>query len=138
VEGQEVWIFTTAGLSPSVAQPWLQIHGVVEDPVGLATVHGVLQIGEGQTQTVLVAEGAGGTAACADTDGDGIAGLVALTVPFRDTRTGASVPVRITPSGAQDLDESGAYRLTVAFEERVVEIEVRFASRWVGTGPARR
>lgn len=101
---------------------------------GTAAVHGVVLLGEGRERSVLVAEGTGGTAACADADFDGLVGVVELAAPFLEARTGETVEVRITATEGHDLDEPGLYPVTIAIDDRVVAAEVRL----VGAAPGPR
>jgi hypothetical protein len=73
-------------------------------------VQGTIQLREGKAPTVLVAGGSA-EATCADRNGDGLAGLVALTVPFQNVRTGAIVPVTFVSE--RELDASGPYTIVV-------------------------
>ena len=79
---------------------------------GSADVRGTVVLRGDGPPTVLVAESTGATASCADTDGDGTGGLVRLTAPFRDARSGETVPVAIAAVGP-DLDGRGTYALGV-------------------------
>ena len=137
--GGECLIFDLSGPGVNVLTPLrLQLHGMAEQD-GTVVGHGsIILWGEGRVPTVIVAAGTGAAATCADTDDDGRVGVVELTVPFREARTGEIVTVRIMASGEQDLDAAGRYPVTIAIDNQVVEAEVRFTSRWVDIAPGPR
>jgi hypothetical protein len=57
---------------------------------------------------VLVSASSNTHASCADTDGDGNAGVVSLGSDFRHPRTGEIVPVVFVPTTG-DIDSPGIY-----------------------------
>lgn len=84
------------------------------DDDGTVRGHGAVHIRDGTSNTVLVADGSAG-AACADTDGDGTAGLARLTFELRDIRAGARLTAEISPI-VGDVDHQG--RVKVKFTDR--------------------
>jgi hypothetical protein len=84
------------------------------DDDGEARGHGAVHIQDSLSKTILVADGAA-QASCADADGDGVGGLVRLTVGLRDIRTGASYTAVISPLEG-DVDESGRFKVRISFE----------------------
>jgi hypothetical protein len=100
---------------------------------------GVLQIRDGTSNTILIAESTG-TASCSQDRDSGQWTLDSLTLLFRDPRTGQVVPVIIVV-----LDEirpgSGVYAVEARIGDRVMEgtMTVRSLGPRAGarTGPAR-
>lgn len=84
------------------------------DTDGEAHGHGTLHIHDGTSNTILVAEGAA-NASCADADGDGVGGLVRLSVVLRDVRAGQTVTGVVTPVEG-DADESGRVKVQFHFD----------------------
>jgi hypothetical protein len=78
---------------------------------GAAHVDGTIRLGEGSQSRTLDAEGTG-QANFADSDGDGVAGLVRLAADFRDGSTGQRVDGVLVPTGP-DIDTSGNYEVTL-------------------------
>lgn len=78
---------------------------------GDAVAHGTVHIRDGTSNTVLIVEGPA-QAACADDDGDGIAGITALEMTGYDPRTGDEVLVSFA-SGDVEMDERGEYTVWV-------------------------
>ncbi len=79
---------------------------------GSAQAHGVLQIRDGTSNTVLIAEKSPANASCADTDGDGVAGVTSLQFSVRDVHTGQLLPISIAPV-AGDVDDRTRHEATV-------------------------
>jgi hypothetical protein len=65
---------------------------------------------------ILLVESGATTVACADTDGDGIAGLTEIEVAFGDVRSGEVVFASITPD-AGEIDESGRHAVTLRIND---------------------
>jgi hypothetical protein len=75
---------------------------------GDADAHGTVILGSEADHGrpgVLIAEGA--TAACADVDGDGIAGLTLLVVTFFDVESGEQVIGVVTPPDGGEFTDVG-------------------------------
>lgn len=77
---------------------------------GTARATGVIRLEDDAGRRILVAEPGGTQASCADTDGDGVAGLVRLSAGFRDVETGTRFDVVLVPTGP-DIGVSGVYEL---------------------------
>jgi hypothetical protein len=79
---------------------------VTVDSDGRAHTHGTVQIKDGTSNTVLIAEGIPTAASCDDIDGDGVAGFTHLQFVMRDVRSSDLVPVSVIPASGE-IDESG-------------------------------
>jgi hypothetical protein len=89
------------------------------DSFGNAQAHGTVHIPEGTAPQVLIAQPQGTRASCADTDGDGIAGLTSLELLVRNVRSGELVPVVVVPDRGE-IDEPGWHAITVRISNRVI------------------
>jgi hypothetical protein len=67
----------------------------------------------------------GAQAACADSDGDGRAGLTRLEGEFQVATTGARVPVILTPT-EHDVDADGVYEVALQIDDVTLTGETRF------------
>src|SRR5262245_18643284 len=76
------------------------------DRDGVAQARGAAVIKDGLSNTVLIAEKHPTTASCADTNGNGVAGLTSLQFVMRDVHSGELVPVSIIPASGE-IDKSG-------------------------------
>ena len=85
----------------------------VVDDEGETRGRGTVHIHDGTSNTILVADGSA-NASCADSDGDGTAGLARMTFALRDIRTGARLTAEISPI-AGDIDHRG--RVKVKFPD---------------------
>jgi hypothetical protein len=65
---------------------------------------------------ILLLESGATSAACADTDGDGVAGLTGVEVAFGDVRSGEVVFASIAPH-AGEIDESGRHAVTLRIDD---------------------
>jgi hypothetical protein len=83
------------------------------DNDGDARGHGAIQIRDGVSNTIHVADGTA-QASCADADGDGAGGLVRLTIGLRDIRTGEAFTGIIAPLDG-DIDETGRFKTRISF-----------------------
>jgi hypothetical protein len=70
------------------------------------------------------------TAACADTNGDGIAGLIRLLVSFVDVESGDSVLGVITPADGHEIIDIGDATLQLNGERVASVLDV--VVRWIG------
>jgi hypothetical protein len=89
---------------------------------GTARMHGAIRVRDDAGRHRLVANG-GAQTACADSDGDGTAGLVRLAAEFRDAKTGALVPMVLSPT-EHDIDAGGTYAVSLRIGEETVTGEV--------------
>lgn len=105
----------------------------IVDDDGTARGHGAIHVRDGTSNTILVADGSA-DASCADTDGDGTAGLARMTFELRDIRTGARLTAEISPI-AGDIDRQG--RVKVKFPDRggtdPLEVEAQLVLRGFDT-----
>ena len=83
---------------------------------------------DGAGAVVLIAEGA--TASCADTNGDGRAGLVRLTVTFRDVKSGDEVVGTLVLRDGHDIADAGEAVLELRGERLSEDLDV--VGRWRG------
>jgi hypothetical protein len=83
-------------------------------------LRGVIVVGS----TRLVAEPATTRSSCADTDGDGMAGIILLETVYRNVRSGEKVLVTITPVGT-DIDQRDTYTLMVQIGDEVLTVEAQ-------------
>ena len=74
---------------------------------------------------VIIALNTGAQASCADSDGDGAAGLTRLETEFRVAATGDRVPVVLTPT-KHDVDADGVYEVALQIGDAIVTGETRF------------
>lgn len=96
-------------------------------PDGALTIYGALTMNgqslpDGRSSAVLV--GAAPQATCADTDGDGIAGITFLQLTGRIPDTGDEVLVAFV-AGDHDLDERGTYDVRLAIGDLNVAVAVK-------------
>jgi hypothetical protein len=91
--------------------------GISIERGGLAFAVGAMQIQDGASNTLLVAEKHIRPAlTCADTDHDAIAGLTFLQFTMRNVKTGAPVVVTVLPADGE-IDESGVELVTLVIVE---------------------
>ena|SRR5215213_6485206 len=83
---------------------------------GTAHVRGTIRLENDEGRRILVAERGDADASCADSNGDGVAGLVWLKAEFRDAKTKRRVDVVVVPTGG-DLGVSGVHGLIVQVGE---------------------
>ena len=103
--------------------PTLHLRGTVR-PEGTARVAGFLAT---DGQRLVARPGEPAHASCADTDGDGVAGLsrlVAAFSPINSTRE--HVLVAIAPIGG-DVEQRGIYQLTVTIGGTTLRVEAEAA-----------
>ena len=81
---------------------------------GSARGHGAIHIRDEDSSTTLVSDGSA-DATCADSDGDGTAGLVRLSFGLQDARTGEFSLGVVFPTRG-DIDESGRYRVRFLYD----------------------
>jgi hypothetical protein len=81
---------------------------------GSVRADGTIRLGESSNVRTLVAQGAG-QANRADSDGDGVAGLVRLAAEFRDVGTDQRVGVVLVPIGP-DIDTNGDHEVTLTID----------------------
>jgi hypothetical protein len=105
-------------------------------PAGTVHARGTMQINDGTSNTVLVAESRGSSASCADTD-TGAQAITELTISFRHERSGDRVLATVTP--AEPIAATGRYQVTMVvhrFGSYEVWLDAMFAERPDGS-PAR-
>jgi hypothetical protein len=83
---------------------------------GTARVTGTIRLEDDKGRRILVAERGGANASCADTNGDGVAGLVRLEAVFRNAKAKRRVLVVLVPAGA-DIGASGVHDLILQVGE---------------------
>ncbi len=101
----------------------IHLVGVV-DADGALNIYGTLtmngtSVDDGTSNTVLIGE-APPRVSCADTDGDGVAGITALELVGRDPQSGEELLVFFL--GGRDLDERGDYSVWVRVGNLASEI----------------
>lgn len=120
--GPSVVTYTIVNAWPKSTGPALRLTaGITAD--GTARVLGAIRARDAAGTRLLKAARGGAQTACADTDGDGTAGLTRLAASFRDAKTGARVPVIITSTG-DDIDATGVYAVNVRVGKRTMSGEV--------------
>jgi hypothetical protein len=96
------------------------IDGVVTiTPSGTAVARGTAELQD----TILFAEPPGTSAACADTNGNGVAGLTQMTISFRVERSGERVLATVVPHDGE-IEGSGRYLATMTFDRPFGSYEV--------------
>ena len=119
--GQTVQVVASgAGLAGTVTRT--HVEGSINYSDRLV-VHGTASISDGTSNTVLIAESAHSTATCADTNGDGHAGLAELRISFRGERSGERVGAAIVPD-AGDIGRTGRHAATITFERELGSFEI--------------
>lgn len=94
------------------------------DMDGTAHVRGVIRP-PGESAPILVATQSGAQGACADSDGDGTAGLVRLEADFRDAESRERFHIVLIPT-EHDVDSSGVYRVDLKIGVETFTGDVRF------------
>ncbi len=118
-----IWGLEGRGYLRQSSDPTLHLK-VIARPDGTARVAGWLAT-DGQRLVAQAGEPA--HASCADTDGDGVAGVSRLVAEFSPTgRTREHVLVTIAPIGT-DIEEPGIYHLTVTVGRTTLTVEAEAA-----------
>lgn len=88
-------------------------------PDGGVEARGTIHTRDDAGITVLIADRAGTTAACADIDRDGNAGITFLQVVGHDPRSGAQTVVTFVPSTGE-IGERGDHDVRIVLGNRIV------------------
>lgn len=87
-------------------------------------------LGEERSSEVLVALRGGAQASCADADGDGTAGVTAVTIEFGQPRGDARIVATIVPD-RDEIDDDGWHPVTIQVGDTSIggQAKVSFTGR---------
>ncbi len=91
-------------------------------PDGTVETYGTIHVRDGTSNTVLIAESAP-QSSCADSDGDGTAGVAFLQVAALDPYTGERLLVVIVPA-AGELDDRGSHDIRIEVGRHVIDTTI--------------
>jgi hypothetical protein len=92
---------------------------MVIDSNGNEEARGFIHIRDGRERTLLLAVPDGANATCADSDGDGVAGVTRIEATFRDVESGRRLLTVLTPRDGE-ADERGRHAAIMRIGDRSV------------------